>query len=373
MGGFLSGRTSLTTVQTANLAADAITTAKILDGAVTAGKLASGVLPPDSSTDMRLAFLMIAENQGDRLNLDDGIADPYKDETDIDTSTSTNESYDATGDFYTPTAPDTLLDLSGLTDTADGIGTQTRPAAKWNGTLILDHSVATIWSPDATSFAFGIDHGSGVTRVISKATYTSVSGQEGTTNGGFFAASSGGNLTWKMQGSTDDSTWVDLGGNLTDDYPYADTSRSVSHTMTSTTAYRYNRVHVQKNSGSNGYLRLAEAQFYTTGATNNMTLVSNAFTATAAPATGRIHIQVNPVDSITINTDLTAEISRDGGSNWTAATLALTETLKDGTLAYEDNSVTISGQPSGTAMKYRVKTLNNKEVQIHGAVLQWST
>lgn len=353
--------------QLSSVGTNAVTTTKILDGAVTAAKLDGGAAA--STSDVRLAFLMIAENAGDRLSMDDGIADPYKDETDIDTSGSTNESYDASGDFYTPTAPDTLLDLSGLTETADGIGAVTRTAAKFDGTLSQAHAAATIWNLDATSFAFGVDHGSSVTRVVSKATYTSVNDS----NGGFFAASSGGNLTWKMQGSTDDSSWVDLGGNLTDDYPYADTSRSVSHTMTSTTAYRYHRVHVQKNSGGNGYLRLAEAQFYSTGTTNNMTIVSNAFTATAVPATGRIHIQVNPVDSITINTDLTAEISRDGGSNWTAATLALTETLKDGTVAYEDNSVTISGQPSGTAMKYRIKTLNNKEVQIHGAVLQWST
>ena len=103
-----------------------------------------------------------------------------------------------------------------------------------------------------------------------------------------------------------------------------------------------------------------------------MTLVSNAFTASLAPATGRIHIQVNPIDSITINTDLTAEISRDSGTTWTAATLALTETLSDGTLAYEDNSMTISGQPSGTGMKYRIKTLNTKNIRIHGAVLQWA-
>ena len=51
-------------------------------------------------TDVRLAFLLIAENAGDRVNMVDGIADPFKDETDVDTATSTNEVYDATGDFY---------------------------------------------------------------------------------------------------------------------------------------------------------------------------------------------------------------------------------------------------------------------------------
>ena len=76
----------------------------------------------DNQTDIRLAFLMIAENQGDRLNLKDGIADPFKDETDIDTTTSTNESYDSGSDFYVATAPDTLLDLSGLTISAAQVG-----------------------------------------------------------------------------------------------------------------------------------------------------------------------------------------------------------------------------------------------------------
>ena len=82
-------------VSTAAIDDDAITTAKILDGTVALGDVAFGV--PDA-TDMRLAFLMIAENQGDRLSMNDGIADPLKDETDIDTSTSANESYDADGD-----------------------------------------------------------------------------------------------------------------------------------------------------------------------------------------------------------------------------------------------------------------------------------
>ena len=47
MGGFLSGRTSLTTVQTANLAANAVTTAKILDDAVTGAKLNPALVQGD--------------------------------------------------------------------------------------------------------------------------------------------------------------------------------------------------------------------------------------------------------------------------------------------------------------------------------------
>jgi len=109
-----------------------------------------------------------------------------------------------------------------------------------------------------------------------------------------------------------------------------------------------------------------------TSTVQNMTLVSNAFTAGSAPDTGRIHVQVKEIDSITVNTDLTAEISRDGGTTWTTATLTQKETLADGTVAYEDSSVDISAQPSGTSMKWRVTTANTKELEVHGVVFQWA-
>ena len=35
-------------------------------------------------------------------------------------------------------------------------------------------------------------------------------------------------------------------------------------------------------------------------------------------------------------------------------------------------SVDISGQPSGTDMKYKVETLNNKNLRLHGASLLWA-
>ena len=104
-----------------------------------------------------------------------------------------------------------------------------------------------------------------------------------------------------------------------------------------------------------------------------MTLISNAFTADEAPGTGRIYIHVKENESITINTDITAEISRDGGSTWTSATLSLVQTLADGTKAYENPSVNISSQPSGTSMKYRLKSLNTKDVEFLGTVFQWGT
>ena len=106
------------------------------------------------------------------------------------------------------------------------------------------------------------------------------------------------------------------------------------------------------------------------GTTLDGTFVSPAYTATATPTKGYITVQAQFVSSSTINTDLTAEISRDGGSTWTAVTLAAGSTHSSYTL-YE-GGVDISGQPSGTSMKYRLKILNAKVIYISGVVLRWS-
>ena len=349
--------------QLSTVGTNAVTETKIADGAVTAAKLDGGAAA--STTDMRLAFLMIAENAGDRLNMDDGIADPFKDETDVDTSTSTNETYNAAGDYYTSQSV-SKISTSGLTPIGDftsGGGL----AAAFNGTQHENSAVSATRSGDTGGPVYlGMDWGSGVTKTVTEIR------MYGATNTTFHNTGSSHDIFFDLIGHTSDApgSATDLGIGAAVDNASATSMTATTAATNTSTAYRYHWVDCH-SSTTNATWTLSELEFYEAN-TVNMTLVSNAFTATAVPATGRIHIQVNPVDSITINTDLTAEISRDGGTTWTTATLVLKETLKDGTVAYEANSVTISGQPSGTSMKYRIKTLNTKEVQVHGVVLQWS-
>ncbi len=104
--------------------------------------------------------------------------------------------------------------------------------------------------------------------------------------------------------------------------------------------------------------------------TGDMTLVSSAFTALAVPTDCFVTIWQADVAAITLNTDLTAEVSLDGGTTWTVVTLAESATLTTGRIL--TGSAVISAQPSGTSMKYRIKTLNTKEQRIHGVALQWS-
>lgn len=76
------------------------------------------------------------------------------------------------------------------------------------------------------------------------------------------------------------------------------------------------------------------------------------------------------VDAITLNTDIKAYASRDGGTTWTQITLAEEANLSTGRIL--TGTANISGQPAGTSMKYKIETLNAKEQKIHGVSLQWS-
>jgi len=317
-----------------------------------------------SETDMRLAFLMIAENAGDRLNMVDGIADPLMDETDIDTATSTNEIYDAAGDFYSGTPGSDVLITGGTVggDMTGGGGN----AAAVDGTTSQTNANSAQGAASDTVTQVGKDWG-GAKTVTAWKVYASSEN---------FIVGNSDAVTCTLQGADDstninDGTWTDIDslGGLSGDA----TGLVVDRAVGSATPYEALRVKFTGNSGTgSGYYVCAEVEFYEASAPANMTLVSTAFTAASAPDTGRVHVQVKENETITVNTDLTAEISRDGGTTWTTATLVLQETLADGTKAYEDDDVTISGQPSGTSMKYRIKTLNAKDIEVHGVVLQWA-
>ena len=108
------------------------------------------------------------------------------------------------------------------------------------------------------------------------------------------------------------------------------------------------------------------------GAVTSTTIVSNAFTANSVPTTSRIVVFEEDVGTPTLNTHIIASISRDGGSNYTTATLAdsgyVTGSSGQRILT---GSATISGQPSGQSMRWKL-ALSSQKVKIHGVSLQWA-
>ena len=106
-----------------------------------------------------------------------------------------------------------------------------------------------------------------------------------------------------------------------------------------------------------------------------MTFVSNTQTALSEPSTADIVMTyTNGAGTATVNTDLKAYVSRDNGTTYTQATLS-SEGTTGGHTILTAHDVDISGQPSGTAMRYKITTHNQsgaKETRIQAVSLGWS-
>ena len=350
MSGFLSGRTVISSVGTTDLVDLAVTTSKIAASAVTAEKTSG--LPVDK--DIRAMALEVADLRGIALNFPNGQADAFDSDT---LATKTNATYDASSDYYhnPGTGYTSTFITSGLTFTA-GSGAVTNLANLADDNTGTQANLA-VPLPNSSVF-FKVDVGSGVTKTATKMSIH------------WSAHSDIGNyiLGVKVEGSTNDSSYT----TLLDESSGATSSSTKDYTWSNTTAYRYYKITVKSKNTSSGAANgdIIELDMFETATTQNMTLINNALTAASAPSKGFITVQADPVDSVSANTDIKAEISRNNGSNYTEVTLA--EGSTNSNFINYEGSVDISGQPSGTSMKYRVTTLNTKEIRVSGVVLRWA-
>ena len=158
-------------------------------------------------------------------------------------------------------------------------------------------------------------------------------------------------------GSTEDGESINGGGTTQPNY--------VSGTNEALTA-----PNSPLNPGEEGYVLITGTA--TTTTTSSTTIVSNAFTASSAPTTSRIVVFQENVGSVTLNSDIVASISRDGGSNFTTVTLA-DEGYITGSSGQRilTGVATVSGQPSGTSMRWKLALANNQS-KIHGVSLSWA-
>jgi len=103
----------------------------------------------------------------------------------------------------------------------------------------------------------------------------------------------------------------------------------------------------------------------------DMTLISEAYSVATAPSEMRLVIREEDVDSVTLNTDLLAYVSRDDGTTYTQATLAVDNTF-DANSRILSGGADVSSQPSGTDLVYKIVTANNKNLKIHATSRLWS-
>jgi hypothetical protein len=326
----------------------------------TAGTVAAGddarFSQGGSSQNEAIFALDIADLKGSRLGMKGGVADAFDDETGVDVKT--NAVYDAANDWYVP-------NIGG--GTAGGSASTTGP-----------NTVARNYT--------GIDRG-----------YSIPGGTVVQKVGVFATAAMTGKIKIALEVSTTQySIVVDVAVN----HPgggWADVSLPTPYTIPSTGTYRMgayfsgsgttanypatpNSYILGDAIGSNigGFTAESSAGSavyptrYTYNQTlQNMTLISVAYPLPAVPANGRLVLQTVEFDAAVANTDFVAEFSRDNGTTWTAGNLVLSPYLAVGNYKmYEAQPFSVASQPSGSAMKWRARTLTNKNIAISGIVSQ---
>ena len=104
-------------------------------------------------------------------------------------------------------------------------------------------------------------------------------------------------------------------------------------------------------------------------------MVSTSTTAEAVPTKGdMVMTYTNGAGTATLNTDIKGWVSRDNGTTYTQGTLANQGTT-GGHEIVTFHDLDISGQPSGSAMRYKVTTHNQadaKNTRVQAVSLGWS-
>ena len=285
------------------------------------------------------------------------------------TALSANVTYDAAGDYYHNPAGGQYSLLTNI-DGAVYSHSSTHPGDYGGANAFNGDGDTSRWASNAgtSSGYIQIDLGAGNEQTLVKIIMTTGAGgnQQGTDG-------------FTFQGSNDGSSYTTLYtmGNGTSVAVFGSGTglATVPFTFTNTTAYRYYKCNVTQVGipGARSIASIHELEGY--GAVTDpasMTIVSKTFTAQTAPSEASLVLLHQPVDSVTLNTDVLAYISRDGGTTYTQGTLASGGEYSTGINILTINGLDISAQPSGTNMKYKIVTANTKEQRFHGSWLQWS-
>ena len=135
--------------------------------------------------------------------------------------------------------------------------------------------------------------------------------------------------------------------------------------------HRYWRIKTNTwvDNASYSYWYLTELRMFKANPVPDITLISQTAPAETQPDEALLVVWEEDVDGITLNTDLCAYVTRDGGTTWTQATLAEEGSLSAGRIL--TGTADLSGDPAGISMAWKLVTANTKQLRIHGVGLEW--
>ena len=291
-----------------------------------------------------------------------GIVNGYVDAYLSDTigAASTNETYDAAGDYYTnPGTPTTSYANAGgsgnrtasITVTYTGSWQSAPSTGLVNGTT--NDNVALLTNgADNTGSEVRFDFGAGAANY-----FTEIKEYQ--------QSATAENSTWKWQGSNDRTNWYDM--TATETWDAGTKTRVVTGNYG---PWRYVRRYCVSGNSTTNSIWWYEVEFKlgtAAGVAPDMTLQGNAVTAAATPTTAWFVALVDPVDAVTYNTDYVASITNN---NATYDTLVLTNVGSyDGTYDILVGKVTLTG--NSNSVNYRKATANSKELRDAGVAYMW--
>lgn len=264
--------------------------------------------------------------------------------TDEWAASSTNETYTAgTPNYYTGATTE-------YTPTGSTFGDMTASgglAASFDGTTSSDSSVCSL-KASATSAYCGKAFSS-AQKIARVDTYAS-------NNAGYLGGANA-SLTITIYGkSSSPANATD--GTVLGSTTFTDTDATQQKQIAcdASTAYQYVWATISTTPAKNLYF--AEIKYFTV---NDVTLIPPASTSvSAAPSyMDAYFLWKDDSGSAVLGTDLTVELSRDGGTTYTTATLTNLASY-DGTYSIIKARANVSGQPSGTSMLCRIKQINSK-------------
>ncbi|QUS39566.1 hypothetical protein RPMA_12505 [Tardiphaga alba] len=296
-------------------------------------------------------------------------ADGYKASDGVNSGASSNYNVVTASGYVAPSGSGgSQLLIPGATGTASGVGMSDSGGTSGIVSQAFDGNLHNASGSSVTtnsngvhpgSYAAGIrkDWGSGNAKFITQFVLS--------TSSNLALMNVGGASTVKLQGSNNGTTWVDLftsgstGAAANTDYTF-------NTGIDTSTAYRYHQVMINGN-GSNSAI-VAELQFYETPpiVVNNMTLVTTYQSSDTTVTNGRLLIEYDPLVSVTLNTDITAEVTCNGGANWTPASLSAVSNFSGGAAQRKvAESVDQLCSVSGSSFGARLKTVNSKAVNFY--------
>jgi hypothetical protein len=345
------------------LAASKITSGTFADARIAASNVSQHATSFDDNKIVNdistLALRQASDQNKSAYNTNSQSVDVFQDDTGIDTTTNVNRN---TNEYVSSVSSSEAYETgdrtSSYTVTSNNItivGGNVQNLV--NGNFSSNSGGGFYWSPggNATGDTIVFDLGSGNSKIYIGAKWY----QENNTSHG----------NWVWQGSNDNSNWSDLSAGFD-----LGSSTVVEQTWSNSTAYRYIRLRGVSGSRSDSPWN-TEVEFKILTITANATGNFTGTTITAPSSVSEMGAIITYQDQSgtnALNTDIVLQLSADGGSNYSTATLTALPDFSTGIKMAKVNDLAVT---AGTSLKYKISFANQasgtKEARIRGVALQY--